>query len=71
MKPNPDDRRDNVFQIQRNMDMTVHNMELADEIIAQTDDPKVKADLIAKNQRREEALKGMRAEIRDEVMNRE
>ena len=33
MKNKPDDRRDNVDKIQKNIDMTIHNMELADELI--------------------------------------
>ena len=67
MKPNPDDRKDNVERIQRNIDMTIHNIEAADEMIASTDNPKTKAELRAKNERREEALKGFRKEIKDEA----
>ena len=32
MKPNPDDRRDNVKKIQRNINRTIQNMEAADEM---------------------------------------
>lgn len=67
MKPKPDDRRDNVDKIQRSIDKTIENMELADEMMARTDNPKTKDDLEAKNQRREQALEGMRREIRDEA----
>ncbi len=70
MKPNPDDRKDNVERIQKNIDMTIHNMELADELMAKTDDPKAKQELQAKNERRREALEGMRSEIKDEAENR-
>ncbi len=70
MKPNPDDRKDNVERIQQNIDMTIRNMELADEMIEKTDDPQVQRDLQAKNERRREALKGMRSEIKDEAENR-
>jgi len=66
-KPKPDDRRDNVEKIQRNIDMTIHNIEAAEEMIVKTDDPKTKEDLTAKNERREQALEGMRREIKDEA----
>lgn len=46
-------------------------MELAEEMIEKTDDPKMKEDLIEKNKRRERALEGFRKEIRDEAMARE
>jgi len=71
MKPNPDDRSDNVERIQKNINHTIHNMELAEEMIEKTDDPKMKEDLIEKNKRRERALEGFRKEIRDEAMARE
>ncbi len=71
MKNNPDDRRDNVDRIQRNIDMTIHNIELADELMAKTSDPKLKRALKQKNARREQALEGLRHEIRDEARNRD
>jgi small acid-soluble spore protein (thioredoxin-like protein) len=67
MKPNPDDRKDNVERIQRNIDMTIHNIEAAEEMIGETDNPKTKEELRAKNERREQALKGFRKEIKDEA----
>ncbi|AFV02932.1 acid-soluble spore protein [Dehalobacter sp. UNSWDHB] len=70
MKHNPDDRRDNVDRIQKNINHTIQNMELADEMIAKTDDPKSKKDLKGKNERRHDALNGMRAEIRDEALDK-
>lgn len=51
MKPKPDDRSDNVDRIQKNIDMTIHNMELADEFIDKTSDPKTKEALEEKNER--------------------
>ncbi|MCG1024460.1 small acid-soluble spore protein Tlp [Dehalobacter sp.] len=71
MKHNPDDRRDNVDRIQKNINHTIQNMELADEMIAKTDDPKSKKDLKGKNERRRDALNGMRAEIRDEALDKQ
>jgi len=71
VKSNPDNRKDNVERIQKNINMTIHNMELADEMIAKTDNPKTKDELCAKNDRREQALEGMRKEIKDEADARE
>ena len=71
MKPNPDNRKDNVERIQKNIDMTIHNMELADEMIAKTDNQKTKEELSAKNERREDALEGLRKEIKDEANARD
>lgn len=67
MKPNPDDRRDNVKKIQRNINRTIQNMEAADEMIAKTDDQKMKQALTEKNERRRAGLDNMRSEIRDEA----
>jgi small acid-soluble spore protein (thioredoxin-like protein) len=33
-RPNPDNREDNVERIQHNIDMTIHNMEAAEEMIS-------------------------------------
>ncbi|AKC61760.1 MULTISPECIES: small acid-soluble spore protein Tlp [Clostridium] len=70
MKNKPDDRRDNVDKIQYNITKTIQNCELADEMIAKTDDEKMKETLIEKNQRRREALDGMREEIKDEARDK-
>ena len=70
MKHNPDDRRDNVDNIQKNINMTIKNIELADEMIAKTDDEKMKANLSEKNKRREQALDGMKREIKDEAQDK-
>ena len=67
MKHNPDDRRDNVDRIQKNINMTIDNIERAHEMIAETDDEKMKGDLTEKNKRREQALDGMRREIKEEA----
>jgi small acid-soluble spore protein (thioredoxin-like protein) len=71
MKNKPDDRRDNVNRIQYNIDKTILNCELADEMIAKTDDSKMKQTLEEKNERREEALEAMRKEIKDEALDKE
>ena len=70
-KPNPDDRSDNVEKIQENIDRTILNIELAEEMITHSSDEKTKKDLQAKNERREEALDSLRDELEDEVLARE
>ncbi|MEL7658505.1 MAG: small acid-soluble spore protein Tlp [Bacillota bacterium] len=67
MKANPDNRKDNVEKIQRNIDMTIRNMELANDMMEKTDNPKTIKELRSKNERREQALEGLRKEITDEA----
>ena len=66
-KPKPDDRRDNVNKIQENIDNTIKNYRLAQDMIALTDDEETKRDLEEKNKRRLESLEGMKEEIKDEA----
>ncbi|NMM64978.1 small acid-soluble spore protein Tlp [Clostridium sp. P21] len=68
MKNKPDDRSDNVDKIQYNIDKTIQNYEIAEEVIGKTDNEKTKKDLSEKNKRREESLNNMRKEIKDEAM---
>lgn len=67
MKPKPDDRSDNVERIQENINHTIENIRKADDMIEKTSDDTMRKNLIEKNENREEALKGMRSEIRDEA----
>ncbi|RPF48246.1 small acid-soluble spore protein (thioredoxin-like protein) [Hydrogenoanaerobacterium saccharovorans] len=67
MKNNPDNRKDNVERIQRNIDYTISNIHRANEVIDETSDENAKRELQAKNERREKALEGMRHEIKDEA----
>lgn len=69
-KPKPDDRRNNVDRIQYNIDKTIQNCELADEMIAKTDDENMKKTLEKKNERREASLDSMRKEIKDEAIDK-
>lgn len=71
MKHNPDNRKDNVEKIQCNISNTIKNIHLANEMIEVTDDDNMKQTLKDKNCRREEALKGMREEIKEESIARE
>ncbi len=65
-RPNPDNREDNARRIQNNISHTIQNIEAADEMIAQTPDMKMKTTLTDKNERRRQALQGMRSEMKDE-----
>ena len=70
MKSKPDDRLDNVDKIQYNIDKTIKNCELANEMISKTDDQEMKQTLTDKNERREEALNAMKKEIKDEAIDK-
>lgn len=67
MKSKPDDRRDNARKIQKNIEMTMRNMEAAEEMMSKTDNIKTKDALAAKNEKRSDAIKGMRSELKDEI----
>ena len=69
-RPKPDDRRDNVDRIQNNIDHTIANYRETEDMIKNSVDEKQKSELQAKNERRENAIKGMRKEIRDEALDK-
>jgi len=69
MKSKPDDRRDNVEKIQQNMDCTIENIELANEMINETSDEKMKQTLAEKNRRRVTALDSLCHELEDEAQH--
>ncbi|WP_281349739.1 small acid-soluble spore protein Tlp [Ornithinibacillus caprae] len=64
-KPKPDDRSDNVEKLQDMVQDTIQNIEAAHETM-QFASGEEKEQIMAKNKRREEAIEGMRAEIKDE-----
>ena len=68
MKSNPDDRSDNVERIQENIDNTIKNINLANEVIAESNNSKEIENMKERNQRREESLEAMRSEIKEEAM---
>ncbi|HCS11771.1 MAG: small acid-soluble spore protein Tlp [Tissierellia bacterium] len=70
-KPKPDDRTDNVERIQFNIDNTIMNYRKTEDAIKITEDEKQRRELEEKNKRRDQALKGMRKEIRQEATDRE
>ena len=67
----PDNRRDNAERIQNHIDNTMHNIELANDMISSTSDEKLKTDLQDKNERRADAIDSFRDEFRDEYWDRE
>lgn len=69
-KPNPDDRSDNVEKLQAIVQNTLENIEAAEETLAFSG-PEEKAKIQAKNERRKEAVEGLREEIKDEASYRE
>lgn len=71
MKNNPDDRNDNVERIQENIDDTIRNIRLADDMIDGVSDEETQNELEQKNKRRKTALEGMRREIKQEAKYRD
>ncbi len=69
-RPKPDDRTDNVEKIKFNIDNTIINYRKTEDAIKLAVDDKQRQELEEKNQRRNEALKGMRKEIRQEAIDR-
>ena len=67
MNVKPDDRSDNVARIQENIDNTMKNISLANEVIAKSDNPEEIENMKQRNERRQEALDAMRCEIKDEA----
>ncbi len=65
-RPNPDDRSDNVEKLQNNVQNTIENIEAAHDTM-QFASSEEKQQIEEKNRRREEAISGMRAEIKDEA----
>jgi len=66
-KPKPDDRSDNVDNLQEQVVNTIENLEEAHETLRNEDLPEEQRKaIIAKNRRREQAIEAKRAEIKDE-----
>lgn len=68
--PKPDDRSDNVEKLQDALAHTLENAREADDFLKAHEhemSSEDKADVMAKNRRRKEAIEGFREEIRDEA----
>ncbi|QCR32820.1 small acid-soluble spore protein Tlp [Lysinibacillus sp. SGAir0095] len=68
-KAKPDDRSDNVEKLQATIHNTIENIEAAEETLAFSS-PEEKAKIQSKNNRRKEAVEGLREEVKDEAANR-
>lgn len=68
--PKPDDRRDNVDRIQNMIDNTIVNYRETKDLMKKVDNEKERQDLADKNLRREQSLKNMKEEIRDEAIDK-
>ncbi|WP_027963289.1 small acid-soluble spore protein Tlp [Halalkalibacillus halophilus] len=68
--PNPDDRSDNVEQLQSKVQDTIENYREAKEEMEHASD-KDRKTIEAKNERRKQSIKGMRNEISDEAKHQE
>ncbi|MBD1224277.1 small acid-soluble spore protein Tlp [Virgibacillus halodenitrificans] len=64
-KSKPDDRSDNVEKLQSMVQDTIENIEEAHETMKFSSEEE-KQKIQEKNKRREQSIKGMRAEIKDE-----
>ncbi|API94027.1 small, acid-soluble spore protein Tlp [Virgibacillus pantothenticus] len=67
-QPKPDDRSDNVEKLQEMVQDTIQNIEKAHETM-QFSSGEEKEAIKEKNKRREQAIEGMRQEIKDEYEN--
>lgn len=66
----PDDRSDNIEKLQNAIENTMQNVrQSADFVKAHADEMREsdREDILAKNRRREQAIEGFRAEIKDEA----
>jgi len=62
---NPDYRQDSE-RVKTKINKTMHNSEVADEIINKTEDIRLKNTLIEKNARRQDAVHKMKREIKED-----
>lgn len=69
-KPNPDDRSDNEDKIQSHINFTLHNIDLADDMMKSTGEENMKQALWKRNERRGDVLAGIGEEFRHEVLAR-
>ena len=70
MKNKPDDRSDNVDKIQEHISNTIENYNRTEEAIEMTEEEETIKTLEEKNNRRQEALNGMKVEIKDEATDK-
>lgn len=69
-RPKPDDRSDNVEKLQEMVHDTIENIHEAEESL-QFADGDHREQVLAKNERRRDAIAGMREEIKDEARHQD
>ncbi|MDL0435292.1 MULTISPECIES: small acid-soluble spore protein Tlp [unclassified Niallia] len=69
-RPNPDNRADNVEKLQDMIENTLDNIDKSEETMAFASSEE-RANIEAKNKRREESIDAFREEVKDEAANRE
>lgn len=72
-RPNPDDRRDNVENLQNIIDNTIKNKEETEDYLQAHADSMSETQIqqmMEKNKRREQSLQGLREEIKEEAQAR-
>ncbi|MCE4050169.1 MULTISPECIES: small acid-soluble spore protein Tlp [Bacillaceae] len=69
-RPNPDNRADNVEKLQDMIENTLDNIDKSEETMAFASSEE-RANIEAKNKRREESINAFREEVKDEAANRE
>lgn len=71
-RPKPDDRSDNVEKLQDAVQDTIENIEASHDTLqdeGMTEEQRQQ--ILKKNERREESIEGMRAEIKDEARHQQ
>jgi len=63
---NPDNRQNEEERVKTKINKTMHNSEVADEILEKTNDDILKKNLIEKNSRRQDAVNKMKEEIKED-----
>jgi small acid-soluble spore protein (thioredoxin-like protein) len=64
-QPNPDDRSDNKEKLENMIEDTIQNIEKSEETLKNSSGED-KQQIVAKNNRRKEAIEGFKEEIKDE-----
>ncbi|MDY0405782.1 small acid-soluble spore protein Tlp [Virgibacillus sp. 179-BFC.A HS] len=69
-QPKPDDRSDNIEKLQQMVEDTIANMEASEETLKYSEG-EAREQIKAKNERRKDAIQGMKAEMKDEKQDQQ
>lgn len=69
-KTNAEDRRDFVNKVKNQIDNTIDNHRETERLINQVKDEALKTELEIKNMRREQSLRAMKKDLKDEVIDK-